>query len=178
MTCVYVISDVHFGHKNICKYRTQFSCAEEHDNFILENILSTVKKRDILWILGDTCFDRSRYDFIRKIKNAVTSLNYIPGNHDTDNRYRQQVYIDMVKEDLFNYTGSMFTYKDAWLTHPPIHPKELRGKINIHGHTHNVLMDEPEYMNVCVEHTEYKPIALQEVFRRYELKIKNIVEGV
>lgn len=167
MTCVYVISDVHFGHKNICKYRPSFSSAEEHDYTIFDNILSTVKKRDILWMLGDTCFDRSRYDFIRQIKSAVSALNYIPGNHDTDTVDRQQMYKEMVNEGLFNYTGSMFRYKRAWLTHSPIHPMELRGKINIHGHTHGVFMPEPEYMNVCVEHTEYKPIPMQEVFSRY-----------
>lgn len=172
MSCVYVISDVHFGHKNICRYRPNFSSMEEHDQVILDNILSTVKKRDTLWMLGDTCFDRAKYDFIRQIRSAVDTLNYLPGNHDTDNIYRQEVYKDMVKEGLFKYTGSMFKYKKAWLTHSPIHPIELRGKINIHGHTHNVLMPEPEYMNVCVEHTEYKPIAMQEVFRRYEEKVR------
>lgn len=170
MSCVYVISDVHFGHKNITRYRPSFASAEEHDQVILDNILSTVRKRDILWMLGDTCFDRDKYDFIRQIKNSVASLNYIPGNHDTDNSYRQEVYKDMVNEGLFNYTGSMFAYKKAWLTHPPIHPVELRGKINIHGHTHNVLMPEAEYINVCVEHTNYRPIAMQEVFNMYREK--------
>ena len=31
MSKVFFISDTHFGHNNICKYRPQFSSAKEHD---------------------------------------------------------------------------------------------------------------------------------------------------
>ena len=57
-------------------------------------------------------------------------------------------------------------YKGAWLSHAPIHPAELRGKINIHGHVHyaNVLDEtgklDNRYFNVSLENTGGCPIAL------------------
>lgn len=166
MSKMWIISDVHFGHLNICRYRPQFSSMEEHDETVFENILTTVRKRDTLWMLGDSCFDEASYQKIVSISKAVLHLNYIPGNHDTDSGPRQEMYKRMIKDGLFSKTGSMFKHKGFWLTHPPIHPIELRGKPNIHGHTHNAFMGEG-YVNVCVEHTNFKPIAFEEIRARF-----------
>jgi calcineurin-like phosphoesterase family protein len=172
MARLFFISDVHFGHRNICKYRPRFTSVEEHDNTIYENILSTVGKRDTLWMLGDTCFTEERFKMIETISQRVGILHYIPGNHDTDNGIRQEMYKEMVKRGFFHKTGSMFKHKGFWLTHPPIHPTELRGCINIHGHTHQTQMLDhsgeldKRYVNVCVEHTDYKPINFEVIKER------------
>jgi calcineurin-like phosphoesterase family protein len=172
MARLFFISDVHFGHRNICKYRPEFTSVEEHDNTIYENILSTINKRDTLWMLGDTCFTEERFKMIETISQRVGILHYIPGNHDTDSSLRQEMYKEMVKRDLFHKTGSMFKHKGFWLTHPPIHSTELRGCINIHGHTHQTQMLDHSgeldrrYVNVCVEHTNYKPINFEVIKER------------
>ena len=57
MSRVLLISDTHFSHKNICKFRADFSTPEEHDETIFNNIMKTVNKRDTLWMLGDIAFD-------------------------------------------------------------------------------------------------------------------------
>lgn len=166
------ISDIHLGHRNICAYRPQFSSPEEHDEFIFDNIMSTINKRDTLWMLGDSCFTMERFAMIEAIASKVGVFHYIPGNHDTDNGLRQTMYKEMVKRDFFSKTGSMFKHRGLWLTHPPIHPEELRGCINIHGHTHQVQMRhengdlDKRYVNVCVEHTNYAPISLEQVRER------------
>ena len=177
MGCVWLMSDIHFGHRAICKYRKDFQTREEHDETVFNNIVNTVRKKDILWLLGDCCFDEASYEKIAEISKAVSQLNYIPGNHDTDNSVRLEMYKKMVIDGLLHKTGSMFKLNELWLTHAPIHPDELRGKVNVHGHTHNVEMmreivsyenfvwveNDPRYYNVCVEHTDYKPIKLQTI---------------
>lgn len=55
MSATYVISDTHWGHRNICKYRPEFSTPQEHDRAVIEGILSVAAKSNTLWILGD-CF--------------------------------------------------------------------------------------------------------------------------
>lgn len=173
MSTVFFISDTHFGHKNIAdKYRTHFTNREEHDDTILKNILDTVTKRDTLWMLGDTCFTINEMWRIREIANRVQTLNFIPGNHCTDNQERLAIYKQFLAEDLFKKTGSMFKYKEFWLTHPPIHSEELRGKMNIHGHTHFHVMGgehgvpDKRYINVSCEQINYTPISFDEIRQR------------
>ena len=35
---LYILGDIHAGHKNICKFRTQFTSEDEHYEFLKENI--------------------------------------------------------------------------------------------------------------------------------------------
>ena len=171
MSVVYLISDTHFGHKNICHYRKQFSSMEEHDQFIFKNILDTVKKRDVLWMLGDCFFQEHTIEYAKAISKRVQHLNFIPGNHDSDNTERLELLKKMINMGLFHKVGSMFKIGGFWLTHPPIHPAELRGKPNIHGHVHFATVTEffspegkrpdPNYVNVCCENVDYKPINFQ-----------------
>ena len=189
MSVVYVISDTHFGHKNICHYRKQFSSMEQHDQLILNNILETVKKRDTLWMLGDCFFQEHTIDYAKAISDSVQHLNFIPGNHDSDNTERLELLKKMINMGLFHKVGSMFKIGGFWLTHPPIHPAELRGKPNIHGHVHFatvmherriehspfniefVTEPDPNYVNVCCENVDYKPINFQLIkagWRSYE----------
>lgn len=177
MSKVYFISDIHFGHYNICRYRNdeRFSSWSEHDNFILENILKTIGKRDTLWILGDCFFTEEAYNLF--FDNVFChKINWIIGNHDTDNQVRVNLVKRFCKEThpMYGKIGSLFSYKRFWLSHHPIHPMELRGKRNIHGHTHNFLMLDDEgniddrYVNVCCEHVDYTPIPFEKIVERYE----------
>lgn len=56
----------------------------------------------------------------------------------------------------------MVKYKNLWLTHAPIHPDELRGKKNVHGHCHGHILNDKRYINVCVEHAD-RPIPIEEI---------------
>lgn len=57
MSAVYFLSDLHLGHKNICKFRTGFNSVEEHNALIKENYHKRVTKRDTVYFLGDVAFD-------------------------------------------------------------------------------------------------------------------------
>ncbi len=57
---------------------------------------------------------------------------------------------------------SLVKYKNFWLSHAPVHPGELSGKKNLHGHTHFELMGDPRYINVCVEYAK-SPVRLEDI---------------
>lgn len=98
-------------------------------------------------------------------------MNFVPGNHDTDNTERQDLLKRMIGMGLFHKVGSMFKVGGFWLTHPPMHPAELRGKPNIHGHVHFATVPDNDYINVCCENVDYKPINFQMIkagWRSYE----------
>lgn len=86
------------------------------------------------------------------------------GNHDTDAKLRPSIH---ELAGVFCEIHSMYKHKEFWISHPPIHQDELRGKKNIHGHTHSHVLDDPRYLNVCLEQTDYTPIDLNEVRKRF-----------
>ena len=163
MSNVYVMSDCHFGHRNILKYRTQFSSIAEHDSYIMDNILKTLRKRDILWLLGDCFFTTESLEYLRVIKDKCQHVNFVMGNHDTDSSEGRANIPIMVNEKLVHKIGGVFKVKGKrWLTHCPIHPDELRGCVNIHGHVHNSTIQDPRYFNASCENINYTPILIND----------------
>ena len=170
MSRLLITSDMHLGHKNICKYRTQFSSADEHHNFIFENLATNVGKRDTLYILGDCAFDKYWLEKVKGIKCQHKKL--ICGNHDTEHHTMKELC------DAFDSVEALISKRNVWFSHCPIHPQEMRNRVlNIHGHLHNhivtkdrpfgfgITTTDPDYMyfNACVEHTNYKPISFAEI---------------
>jgi len=168
MSTVYLTSDLHIGHKNICKYRPEFSTPEEHNETMIENVLSTVGKRDVLWLLGDVVFDEKYSWFYGAVAQQAQQVNLILGNHCTENNKRQQIILEAI------YAGvkvhSLVSYKKTWLCHHPIHPHELRGKVCIHGHMHREILMDNRYYNVCVEHTGWKPIKFNDIADEFKMR--------
>lgn len=166
---VYLISDTHFGHKNILKWRDGFNTIEEHDEYIKESILRRCSKRDSLYILGDVCLGTNSFDHLFDISCRVEHLHICLGNHDQERKGSPSLrqYMAMCKS-IFG----MKKYKNAWFTHAPLHPCELRGKINIHGHVHSRSIEDPRYFNVCCENIDYTPINVEDIlgFRHGLLK--------
>ena len=154
MSKAYFTADWHLGHRNILKYRPNFKSIEEHDTTIFSNYTNIVKKRDIVYFLGDICFDKTYLD---KLRNLPGRKVLVLGNHDTEHL--------SVSDLLFAFDEiiSLKSYKGFWLSHAPIHPEELRGKLNIHGHTHYGKIKDTRYINVCVEQTYYAPIELHDI---------------
>lgn len=161
MSTTFFVSDLHFGHKNILKYRSQygdqFKDLESHNEYILERIQNTVGRRDVLYILGDTCFTKETLPLLNEI-NCTKHL--ILGNHCTE-RLHISDYLPYFKSihGMFKHSSGM------WLSHAPIHPDELRGRFNIHGHIHSSKLNIQswKYFNVSLENIDFKPISLEEV---------------
>ena len=165
MPTVYFISDIHLGHKKILDFSPSRggSCVDEHDEWIVDSWNSVVTKRDVVYLLGDIAFSREGLSKCADL-NGVKKL--ILGNHDL-------FAIDEYTK-YFKILPSLYKYKEFWLSHAPIHPHELRGKKNIHGHVHSSSITKPairpfepslnpRYINVCVEPLNGKPISIDKI---------------
>jgi len=147
---VYFTSDPHLAHKNIAKFRPWVTSVEQSDSMFLSEWGKTIKKRDIVFVLGDVAFDETS---LAKLGSLQGRKILIKGNHD-----------NMVSTELqcavFEEIYGLLSYKKFWLSHAPIHSSEMRSRIaNIHGHIHDkIVMNKhlgipnPSYVNVCVDH--------------------------
>lgn len=157
MNNVYVISDLHLGHKNILnfagEYRSWADSIEEHDHILIERIRATCrKKRDLLFILGDVCMDINKLEMLDEIQCRKILIR---GNHDN--------FQDGVYRKYFERIEGFMRYKNLWLSHAPIHPLELRGKKNVHGHVHQNSIPDNRYINACVENCNGWPINMRDI---------------
>jgi len=153
MSNVRFIADLHLGHKKICDFegpnRGATRNVEEHDDWIVSQWNSVVRKQDITWVLGDVAFSREGLEKVRRL-NGTKHL--ILGNHDTF------ALSDYLK--VFNKVHGFFKYKGFWLSHAPVHTISLRGLKNIHGHTHSKSLEDDRYICVSVEQCSGVPVGL------------------
>lgn len=157
MSRVFYTADWYLGHKGIHeKFRTQFESEAHHNNVIIDNYCNTILKRDTVYFLGDICFDKYSLDVIRKLPGLK---RLVLGNHE--NQYGKFRTAELF--DVFDKVYGLHTRKHVWLSHAPIHPDELRGKPNLHGHVHDKTIKDPRYVNVCLENTKYYPVDFQEL---------------
>lgn len=146
MSKVFVIADLHLGHKSILTFSGEYrgggklQTIDEHDQWIVSQWNSVVTKRDLVWVLGDVCFEKTKLPLLKKMNG---NKHLILGNHDEFSIQEYQKY--------FNKVHGFLKYKDVWLSHAPICSNSLRGKLNIHGHTHNRTTGNPAHICVSVE---------------------------
>lgn len=166
MTEVFHIGDLHFGHKNITKFRPTVggilvNDESEHREVVIQLWNETVSKRDIVWLHGDILFNA---DLLHQVGRLNGTKNLILGNHDI--QLRDWVY--------FNKVCGFEKYKKSWLSHAPIHPAELWGKINIHGHVHDATIPDYNYYNVSLENTNGRPIAHNVIMEHFRNAVQTV----
>lgn len=167
MSQVYFISDTHFGHKNILKFSRGFrygETIEQHDQWLIAQINSVVKKRDILYILGDLAFGNENLKNLDKV-NAQKSL--VLGNHDKGDMSLYMPY--------FQCIYGMKKYKGFWLSHAPLHPQSRRGLFNICGHVHQNSVPDPHYINVSVEVLNGVPLSFEQILAIREARLLTMI---
>lgn len=133
-------SDTHLGSLRTARQRG-FSTVEEHDEAVISS-LQSLPKRSKLWILGDVAMTLKTLSLFEEVSCAQKVL--LLGNHD---KFRASEYLR-----YFDDIIGPITYKKTWLTHQPMHPQELFGKPNIHGHIHafgSTSNLHGSYFNVC-----------------------------
>ena len=159
----YFSSDFHLGHKAITKYRTQFSSMEEHDEAIL-TMLESFPKRTLMHILGDFLFDGPNLNYyLLRLSNLPYKIKLVMGNHDSKLLYSKcpsNIEIQL----------PLYSYKNMWISHCPIHPQELRSRIlSVHGHLHGGIVHhcdgEPDerYFNVNLDNNNFKPVPIETI---------------
>lgn len=151
------IADLHMEHKSISKYRKVFESTLHNDLYCMGILEETCTKRDALWCLGDCLFGTTYIPFFRSLPGTKV---LVLGNHDTREGPGAR---ELLKgfDDVF----ALVKHKNMWLSHAPLHPEELRGKYNVHGHVHDASIPDPRYLNVSMDSTfsQYFPRTLNEV---------------
>lgn len=163
----FFISDTHFGHANIVKFKRadntplrDFPSAQEMDEHIIENWNRTVSPTDTVCHLGDVVINRKHLPTLSRLNGRKV---LIKGNHDIFPLYDYTKYF----ADIRAYR--VFPEHGIIASHIPIHPGQLisRWKLNIHGHLHSNTLPDPKYLNVSCEEISYTPISLEEVLEKY-----------
>lgn len=128
MSKVWFIGDPHFGHKNIGNYRADIGLdtQQKNEEAICDEWVQLIKKRDIVYVLGDAAFTEEAVNLYNKLP---AQKKLVIGNHDC---LPTTSYLLAFRQVL----GTV-SYKRFWLSHCPVHPLELRRKPNIHAHVHN-----------------------------------------
>ena len=170
---IFLISDTHFGHANICQFLRDsgeklrpFDNVEDMDNCMIEKWNQTIRPKDKVYHLGDVAINRKSLNILEKLNGEKV---LIKGNHDI---FKLNDYSKHFKD----IRAMHFLCKCLLLTHVPIHECSMKKNIiNVHGHLHyrRVLNHDgivnPSYLNVCVELTDYAPMHF-EIARKLALE--------
>ena len=163
---VFVTSDTHFGHAGVCKFLRDdgtklrpWDTPEEMDEEMVKRWNETVKPNDKVYHLGDVVINRKALHTLHRLNgNKVL----IKGNHDI---FRLGDYLP-----YFRDIRAYHVMNNILFSHIPVHPDSKgRFRANVHGHLHyNTVKDDPWYYCVCVEHTDFKPVPLEEIYKKVQ----------
>lgn len=159
----WIWSDLHLRHANIIRHCNRpFAHREQMDDALLDAWESTVGPDDTVLCGGDVALAGALGPKdIERIRRLPGRKLLVRGNHDFDRRGRpaetgfdQAAMAALVRSD-----------PPLIVTHLSLGPLP-DGHANVYGHVHN---NAPLYpgprINACVEHTGYKPLALEDVLR-------------
>lgn len=170
---VWFTSDLHFWHKNICKYCNRpFETMEEMHEALINNWNSVVKEDDTVFVLGDMGF--CGYDKLEPLMSQLNGKKYlIQGNHDSDKivfrLYEANIIEGYYKMHEVTIIGDE-ECPDQQLTlcHFPMidWPNKERGAWMVHGHQHQ-LPETPScsvmHWDVGVDKNNLKPVSFEQL---------------
>jgi len=161
---IYVISDTHFGHDNILRFKRKdgspvrpFTSTQDMNDVIIQNWNSIVRDCDIVYHLGDVYFGQGH----KVLPNLKGRKRLILGNHDDGKcKYLQQYFQKIM-------VWRNFPEFNCVLSHVPLHESSLnKVQYNIHGHIHEKQSPSPRHINCSVEVTGYKPVNIEDLIKR------------
>ena len=149
---VWIVSDTHFGHKNICRGVTawrlpdgsvpisqtrDFDSIGEMNEMIVNNINSVVGQDDVLIHLGDWSFGGFENIKIFRDRIVCKEIHLILGNHD-EHIEKNRDGIQELFTSVNHYTKLMYKFETLVLMHYPIDSWDglNKGHIHLHGHCH------------------------------------------
>ena len=175
MSNIFLVSDTHFGHAGVCRFLREdgvtklrpWDDPKEMDEAMVKLWNETVRPNDKVYHLGDVVINRKALQIMHRLNGDKV---LIKGNHDI---FRLDEYTPFFR-DIRGY----HVLNGLILSHIPVHEESLaRFGCNIHGHLHSNRVKtvkhkgatpeiDPRYFCVCVEQTDFKPIAFEEVMKR------------
>jgi calcineurin-like phosphoesterase family protein len=156
MTRIFIISDTHFGHENILRFRDSasnelirnFSDVHDMNEHMVERWNKTINDDDIVYHLGDVYFGKG-HEVLGRLKGRK---RLILGNHDNAKDQNLQKYFQKIS------MWRMFPEYNCLLTHVPVHESSLyKVQYNLHGHIHQQASPTEKHINCSVEVQDYMP---------------------
>jgi calcineurin-like phosphoesterase family protein len=174
---VWFTSDTHFGHQNIIKHsrNDQWKTSQEMDEFLIEQWNSVVKKNDRVYHFGDFAWMARDAKKIRPRLNGFIRL--IVGNHDDiPSLAAAGLFSRVMLWRHFGITSNEDIEIEFTGTHIPLRDDQFRHghQFNVHGHMHDKILDDPRYVNICVEQTNYRPLHVTELMAIFNERLKLI----
>lgn len=173
----FLVSDTHFGHKNILNFLNKdgsklrpFETLDEMHEVMIERWNSVVRPKDRIYHLGDVAIPRRGLQVLSKLNGRKI---LIKGNHDI---FKLKDYTE-----FFDDIRAYWSLDGFILSHIPLHEQSvIRWKANIHGHLHSNIVNElwtelpdKRYINVSVEQINYTPIDFEEIRNRTASLVPN-----
>jgi calcineurin-like phosphoesterase family protein len=174
---VWIFSDPHYNHKNICRGTTNwrtiegeipvsqtrdFSTLDKMNESIVNGINWNVKQDDILICLGDWSF--GGFEYIEEFRNRIVckNIHLVLGNHD-HHIERNRGDIQNIFTSVSDYETLIIGKRTFRLFHYPIQSWDgmNKGVIHLHGHVH--LPNDKKFgsgkkMDVGIDgHPEFRP---------------------
>ena len=159
----WIWSDLHLHHKNIIRYCNRpFQSVEAMNEALLAAWKETVGEADTIICGGDIALAGAlKRERLARVRAMPGRKLLVRGNHDFGKNGRPAD------------TGSDATWMALVITGNPtllvthIAMNEVPdGTVNLYGHVHNnEPLREGPYVNICVEHTQYRPLPLVAVRR-------------
>ncbi len=164
----WIISDTHFGHRNISKYawRTTpvFPTPEAVDNLMYHNWRESVGDDESILHLGDVCH-WGQGEPIPELAGMPGRKFLVKGNHDNypDSWYEDHGFTIVTPREIMFHHVCELGEATVWMDHYPKHPLPPQ-MVSVHGHVHrNPHHSTPSHINVSVELTHFCPIRLERV---------------
>jgi calcineurin-like phosphoesterase family protein len=183
MPAVFLVSDTHFGHAGVCRFThpdnpevklRPWTDPEEMDEEMVRRWNETVRPSDKVYHLGDVVINRKALRTLHRLNGDKVLIR---GNHDI---FRDEEY-----RTYFRELRAYHVLNGMILSHIPVHEASIgRFGVNIHGHLHASRVkrargvdaktgavlygteNDVRYHCVCVEQTDFRPILLEDVYKR------------
>ena len=171
MPNIWFISDTHFNHANILKFKDaddsyfrgdRFTSVDHMNDVMIDNWNSCVQPNDKIYHLGDVHFGADKdCDTILSKLNGHKRL--IVGNHDKITRGSP-----LIKH--FSKILLWWPFEGFIFSHVPLREDQMRTRkgdvMNVHGHIHQNNSPSHRHINISVEKTDYKPVNIDELRSR------------
>lgn len=151
---IWLTADLHFSHQNVIKHCPNraingvfdINDIKAHDEWLIKKWNNTIKKTDIVYIIGDFCF-ANREETIKLLGKLNGDKHLILGNHDksSDHLFNYFKSISQIKEVKFKQQHYPFLKEDFDVIMCHYHMinwnRKHYGSVEVCGHSHGRLDD-------------------------------------
>lgn len=177
----FVVSDLHFGHKNIIEYCDRPTTIEDMDEWLIKQLNKYINECDTVYHVGDLTLKNKNLEYIISIVSRLNGKwKFILGNHDHEETINKLCDLFPDKfENLGWYHVVKLSGRKFVLHHFPHRSWQdsRHGSINAHGHCHGSLKgtELPNQIDVGIDAVEnFIPLDSEQIIQKInEMNIGN-----